>query len=179
MYERRYTLRELGDDADRNSIKRAIERKMKVPGEVQPRSYVWGRIGDTVLVRTGTETPGFTAGQIPRRGAIIDFAFHAAPKRGHKGKRNGKPRSTTRCSLFLTVPIEDWAQAKLADAGLDVIDMETVYFQTKIGDRTALQAGMIMGQAKVANRNVLTTNLVQGIPSSGPRCWGFGTMILD
>jgi hypothetical protein len=123
--------------------------------------------------------PGFTRYQTPTRGSIIGFTFHAAPKRGHKGKRNGKRRSTTRCSLFLTVSINDWARAKLTAAGLDVLDMEAVYFRTKIGDRTAIQGGMIMGQAKVADRDVLATNLVQGIPSSGPRCWGFGTMILD
>jgi hypothetical protein len=178
MYERQFTVQELGTGHDRDAIKRAVEQRMKPAKTDVARDYLWGRSGDTVVVRIGAARRGFKPVTLPQPETVISFHLHAAPKRGYHNTHD-RWRSSSRRSMFREVSIEQWARVKLHEAGLHVLNMEAMQFDSKIGDRVGLYCGVVTGEATVIDPEHLAANLLCGIPAAGPRCWGFGTLIIS
>lgn len=177
MYERRVSLQELTRGSiDRDAIKRAVDSLMMEPHTDVARDYSWFRHGNVIVIRTEHHRPFFERLKLPKKGATVSFSADAAPKRGHT---KSPTRNRTRRPLFASIGIEAWARPKLADAGLDVIEIDTVSFETQISSRAKLQCGAIVGEAVITNLDLLSNLLLHGLPAAGPKCWGFGAVMIE
>lgn len=150
---------------------------MKFPSR-QPRDYVWGWTGKDIIVRSARPRDGFQPVVCPKSG-YIRFEFEAAPRTGTAKNRQPMPWECLR----------SWATQRLSESGIKVLDLEIDPFVTHISslpsripeqqDGRTLVGAFMTGIGKVTGPKNLAVAWQHGIRGSGPKCWGFGTLVIE
>lgn len=140
-----------------------------------PRDYIWGYTGHGVVVRTAKLRDGFRRIDCPQSG-FVRFELDVAPD---VGRANRRP-----------VPAEQlrsWVASRLGNSGIEVKESEIEPFATHISSLPSRNARLcgsyigafVSGIGKVTDAERLFAVMRNGLPGGGPKCWGFGTFIID
>ena len=175
VHEAKHEATRLG--GDRVEIHQSIDGLMKVARRDQPRDYIWGRTSTHVLVRTANKRTGFSPTNYPTSG-VIAFEFDAAPKHG----RHSTGRRCTRRPLDSSL-LDGWVLAKLGCSGIEVREYDIWRFTASVCSANTLDPGnllsmMVTGFGMIVDADRFANAMLHGVPGSGPRCWGFGTLMI-
>ena len=144
-----------------------------------PRTnYIWGIMDEVTYIRSATMISKlFVPTIVPTSGEIV-FAFDASPKIG-KGGWKGHKKPTRR--PLPSNQYNEWLENKLLnDCGIDIIGIEITPITVNVPEHRYNYPGMsVVGEGRIINEERYRETILHGISGAGPKCWGFGMLIVN